>query len=149
MTKACGPDLISPRLLKEGATILSKPLSIIFNRSLLQCYFPSYWKDANATAIYKKCRHIYAIKLQTNIFLSQIGKAMERCIHKHLYNYISENNSLTTFQSGFIHGDSTTFQHLHTYHSFLEAVDSGKEMRIVFYDISKAFDRVWHRGSIT
>ena len=36
VTKASGPDLISPRLLKEGATILSKPLSIIFNRSLLQ-----------------------------------------------------------------------------------------------------------------
>ena len=32
LTKASGPDLISPRLLKEGATILSKPLSIIFNR---------------------------------------------------------------------------------------------------------------------
>ena len=41
VTKASGHDLISPRLLKEGATILSKPLSIIFNRSLLQDYFPS------------------------------------------------------------------------------------------------------------
>ena len=41
---------------------------------------------------------------------------------------------------------STTFQLLHTYHSFLEAVDSGKEVRVVFCDISKAFDRVCHRG---
>ena len=79
-------------------------------------------------------------------FLSQIGKAMERFIHKHLYNYISENNLLTPFQSGFIQGDSTTFQLLHTYHSFLEALDSGKELRVVFCNISKAFDRVWHRG---
>ena len=39
VTKASGPDLISPHLLKEGATILSKPLSIIFNRSLLQGTF--------------------------------------------------------------------------------------------------------------
>ena len=64
----------------------------------------------------------------------------------HLYNYISENNLLTPFQSGFIQGDSITFQLLHTYHSFLEAVDSGKEVRVVFCDISKAFDRVWHIG---
>ena len=71
---------------------------------------------------------------------------MERCIHKHLYNYISENNLLTPFQSGFIQGDSTIFQILHTYHSFLEAVDSGKEVQVVFCDISKAFGRVWHRG---
>ena len=78
--------------------------------------------------------------------LSQIRKAMERCIHKHLYNYISVNNLLTPFQSGFIQDDSTTFQLLQTYHSFLEAVDSGKEVRVVFGDISKAIDRVRHRG---
>ena len=54
VTKASGPDLISPRLLKESATILLKPLSIIFNRSLLQGYFPFNWKDANVTTIYKK-----------------------------------------------------------------------------------------------
>ena len=28
--KACGPDLLSPRLLKEGATALAEPLSILF-----------------------------------------------------------------------------------------------------------------------
>ena len=54
VTKACGPDLISPRLLKEGCHILAHPYSIIFNRSLEQGYFPSSWKDANVTPIYKK-----------------------------------------------------------------------------------------------
>ena len=29
---------------------------------------------------------------------------------------------------------------------FCEAVDNGKEVRAVFCDISKAFDRVWHKG---
>ena len=78
--------------------------------------------------------------------LSQLGKVMERCVHKHIFNYKSENSLLTPFQSGFIQGDSTTFQLLHTYHSFLEAGDSGKEVRVVFCDISKAFDRVLHKG---
>ena len=53
---------------------------------------------------------------------------------------------ITPLQSGFIPGDSTTYQLLHTYHRFCEAVASGKEVRVVFCDISKAFDRVWHRG---
>ena len=35
-TKASGPDLISPRLLREGADILAFPYFIIFNRSLDQ-----------------------------------------------------------------------------------------------------------------
>ena len=71
---------------------------------------------------------------------------MERCVHKHLFNYIRENDILTSFQSGFIAGDSTTFQLLHTCHAFCEAFDAGKEVRVVFCNISKAFDRVWHRG---
>ena len=41
VTKACGPDLISPRLIKEGASVISKPLTTIFNRSLQQGYFPA------------------------------------------------------------------------------------------------------------
>ena len=71
---------------------------------------------------------------------------MERCIYKHFYNYIVENNILTPFQSGFRQGDSTTYQLLHSYHMFCEAVDGGKEVQVVFCDISKASDRVWHRG---
>ena len=29
---------------------------------------------------------------------------------------------------------------------FSKALDEGKEIRVIFFDISKAFDRVWHRG---
>ena len=71
---------------------------------------------------------------------------MERCVHKHLYNYISQNNLLTPLQSGFISGDSTANQLLNIYHMFCEAQDNGKEVRVVYFDISKAFDRVWHKG---
>ena len=146
VAKACGPDLISPRLLKEGASVLSKPLAMVFNRSLLQGYFPSNWKDPNVTAIHKKEDKLVPSNYRPISLLSQLGKVMERCVHKHIFNYISENSLLTPFQSGFIQGDSTTFQLLHTYHSFLEAVDSGKEVCVVFCDISKAFDKVWHKG---
>ena len=71
---------------------------------------------------------------------------MEWCVHKHLFSYVIDNDLITPLQSGFKHGDSTNFQLIHTYHSFCEAVDSGKEVRAVFFDISKAFDRVWHKG---
>ena len=33
-----------------------------------------------------------------------------------------------------------------TYDVFCKALDDGKEVRSVFCDISKAFDRVWHKG---
>ena len=54
INKACGPDLISPRLLKEGSTIIALPLSIVFNRSLEQGYFPICWKYGNVTLFTRK-----------------------------------------------------------------------------------------------
>ena len=146
VSKSCGPDLISPRLLREGADILDKPLSIVFNRSIDKCYFPSPWKDGNVTPIYKKDDKSAPSNYRPITLLSSFGKTMERCVHKRLYNYAIEHRILTLFQSGFIQGDSTTYQLLHTYHNFCEAIDNGKEIRVVFCDINKAFDRVWHRG---
>ena len=131
VTKACGPDLISPRLLKEGCHILAHPYSIIFNRSLEQGYFPSSWKDANVIPIYKKEDKSLPSNYRPIWLLSIAGKTMERCVHKHLYNCMVTNQLLTP---------------LHTYHKICEAVDKGKEIRAVFCDISKAFDRVWHKG---
>ena len=36
----------------------------------------------------------------------------------------------------------------HLYHLFAEALDKKKDIRVVFCDISKAFDKVWHTGLI-
>jgi hypothetical protein len=38
-SKASGPDLINPRLLKEASSILKNPLCKLFNMSLQQAYF--------------------------------------------------------------------------------------------------------------
>ena len=37
---------------------------------------------------------------------------------------------------------------MYLYNTFYQALDSGKEVRVVFCDIKKAFDRVWHAGLI-
>ena len=54
VSKACGPDLINPPVLKEGSHILVHPYAVSFNRSLSLGYFPSSWKKANVTPIFKK-----------------------------------------------------------------------------------------------
>ena len=43
-------------------------------------------------------------------------------------------------------GDSTVNQLTYLYNTFCKALDDGLEVRVVFFDISKAFDKVWHRG---
>ena len=49
-----------------------------------------------------------------------------------------------SLMSEFIPGDPTTNQLTFLYNTFCQA--SGKEVRVVFCDVSKAFDRVWHKG---
>ena len=78
--------------------------------------------------------------------LNSEDKVIERLIFKHLYNHLRDNNILSSLQSGFIPGDSTVNQLTYLYNVFCQALDSGKEVRAVFCDISKAFDRVWHAG---
>ena len=64
---------------------------------------------------------------------------MERCMHKHPYNYIVTNHLLTPLQTGLRNGHSTNNQLLHTSHTICKSVDKGNEIRAVF---CKAFDRV-------
>ena len=59
-----------------------------------------------------------------------------------------ENNILTSFQSGFRKGDSTVNQLSYLYNTFCPALDACKEVKAIFCNISKAFDRVWHAGLI-
>ena len=75
---------------------------------------------------------------------NNIDKTFERIVFKHLYNHFHDNDILTPLQSGFIPGDSTVIQLTFLYNTFCKAHDSGKEVRVIFCDINKAFDRVWH-----
>ena len=47
-----------------------------------------------------------------------------------------------------LEGETTVNQPSYLYNTFCQALDAGKEARAIFYDISKAFDRVWHAGLI-
>ena len=78
--------------------------------------------------------------------LSCVGKLLERIIFKHIYNHAHINHLITDHQSGFRPSDSTVNQLSYLYHTICNALDKKKDVQIVFCDISKAFDKVWHRG---
>ena len=146
--KACGPDQINNRILKELAVELSPPLTDLFNTSLMQCTVPDIWKRANVSPVHKKDDKGSVDNYRPISLLSSVGKTMEKVVHKHVHNYLLENSIITSFQSGFTAGDSSVNQLLELYNTFCHALGEGKEVRSVFCDISKAFDRVWHRGLI-
>ena len=58
------------------------------------------------------------------------------------------NNILSKCQSGFQPNDSTVNQLIEIYHNIISNMDRGRDVRFVFCDVSKAFDKVWHKGLI-
>ena len=66
-------------------------------------------------------------------------------MHKHT-EYLEANTIISEFQSGFKPTDSTINQLAYLCNEFAKAIDESKEIRVVFLDISKAFNRVWHKG---
>ena len=75
---------------------------------------------------------------------------MEKLIFDSLYEHLSLHEMLNPCQSGFRPGDSTINQLIFIVHSIFVAFDCSPpiDVRSVYLDISKAFDRVWHDGLI-
>ena len=105
-------------------------------------------RNANLTPLYKKGDASLHNNYRPISILSAVSTVVEKAIFKHTFNFIRDNNLLHTLQSGFMPGHSTTHQLVHLYHVFSEALDNKQKERLVFGDISKAFDRVWHAGVI-
>jgi hypothetical protein len=67
-------------------------------------------------------------------------------VHNEVFKFLIEHGKLSKQQGAFIPGRSTTSQLVELYNFILEEMDRGKECRFIFCDVSKAFDRVWHKG---
>ncbi|CAG2184457.1 unnamed protein product [Mytilus edulis] len=67
-------------------------------------------------------------------------------IFKSLHNYMHDHAILTDQRSGLRIKDSTINQLLLLYDEIVKNLDKGKDVRFIFCDVSKAFDRVWHMG---
>ena len=65
-----------------------------------------------------------------------------------MFEFFIKNNLISPNQSGFRPGDSCTNQLIAITHEIYQSFDKGLEVRGVFLDISKAFDKVWHKGLI-
>ena len=108
------------------------------------------WKLANVTPIFKKGDKQLIKNYRPISLLPICGKIFEKIIFNNLYNHLTTHHFITKNQSGFRPGDSTTNQLIdlvdeihHAFHSIISL-----EVRAIFLDISKAFDKVWHDGLI-
>lgn len=146
--KASGPDGINNKMLKPVAKEVAVPLSILFNRSFREGKFAESWKYSNVIPLPKKGNSSEPSDFRPVSLLCGPGKLQERIVFKHIHNFLIENNLIYKYQSGFLPNHSTTFQLIDIYHNICQVIDNNQFACMVFCDVSKAFDRVWHKGLI-
>ena len=62
-----------------------------------------------------------------------------------MFPFFIENKLIAANQSGFKHIDSYVKQLIAITHEICQSFDEGYEIRVVILDVSKAFDKVWHK----
>ena len=65
-----------------------------------------------------------------------------------MYSFFVENDLISSNQSNFKQGDCCINQFFSPTHNIFQSLDQGYEIRGVFLDVSKAFDKIWHKGLI-
>ncbi|RMC13342.1 hypothetical protein DUI87_10877 [Hirundo rustica rustica] len=142
--KSMGPDGIHPRVMRELADELAKPLSIIYHQSWLTGEVLDDWKLANVTAIDKKGAKEDPGNYRPVSLTSVPGKIMEQFILSAITQNLQDGQGIRPSQHGFRRGRSCLTNLITFYDQVTHLVDAGKAVDVVCLDFSKAFDTVSH-----
>ena len=143
-SKSTSPDCITARVLRLASDELAPYINKVFELSFETGELPRTWKDAVVTLVYKKGDRSNPGNYRPISLLSATSKVLEKIVCEQLGEQVERH--LPEKQSGFRKADGTVPQLTRLLHTMYEALDNGKNVFAVFYDLSKAFDRVWHRG---
>ncbi len=112
----------------------------------MMAFFPTIWKLSNISPVFKKVLRCLKENYRPVSLLSCISKVMERAVYNVLYKYFKTHGLLSERNSGFKENDSTINQLIHLCNNIYKGLDRSKDMCVVFLDVSKAFDKVYHKG---
>ena len=134
VNKTPGPDKISPRVLKEAKHEISKPLAIIFNKSLDSGKVPNEWKLANVTPIFKKGSKSHPENYRPISLTSVVCKLMETVIRDKVVCYLESNNLIKDTQHGFRNKQSCQTNLLDFFNNVHKMHDESRAVDIIYLD---------------
>ena len=130
--------------------LFALPLMLVFATTLKEKKVRGIWKKANVVPAHKKEEKNLLKNYHLISLLPIFSKVFGRIIYNSLFNHFIGNTLFTPTQSGFLLSDSchSSFQLLAIIHEIQANFDSNcfVNVRERFLDISKAFDKVWHKG---
>ena len=146
---ATGCDDIPGFLLKKIAAAVAPNIATIFNRSILAGEFPTTWKKANVSAVWKgKGSRSEPSNYRPVSVLPVLGRLLEKAIATQLGQYCEDNSIVPVQQFGFRRRSSCETALLTATDAWMRSVDEGKLVGALLVDLSKAFDTVPHQKLI-
>ena len=142
--KSPGIDGMHPRVLKELAEELAKPLTILMKKSLEDEELPAHWLQALVTPIFKKGSKTLAENYRPVSLTCIPCKILEKLTVKMIIEHIKANQLVNQRQHGFTKGRSTTTNLLEVMNIWSEALMHGIPVDVLYLDYQKAFDSVPH-----
>ena len=142
--KASGPDAFPPRFLKEFAEELVPVLCRLLHLVLISCTYPSSWKHALVQPVPKKGDRSNPSNYRPIALTSAVAKVFETLLKSHFIRHF-ESNNLSDHQYGLHKARSTGDLLSYLTHIWSSSLRNFGESLVVTLDISKAFDRVWHK----
>ena len=143
-SKSTGLDNISARFLKDGASFLKLPITYIINMSITSGEVPGELKSARVKPLFKKnCRSEVGNYRPVSI-LCVVSKILERAVYNQLEAFVTKNNLIYEFQSGFRGNFSTDTRLIHLTDHIKKNTSKGLYTGMIMLDLQKAFDTVDH-----
>jgi hypothetical protein len=144
-----GSDKISNIMIQKLEAKSLDRLLFIFNKSVEEGVVPSEAKISTITMIPKKTDNPSSPTNYRPISLTScLVKILERIMCNRLYKFLCKNNILIEEQSGFRRNRRTSDNLYYLTQKVAESFNRGKRALCIFFDICKAFDKVWHNGLI-
>ena len=144
VSKATGLDKIPNRLLKIATEAVAPSLTGIFNQALVTGIFPSDWKMAKVSPIFKNGFKSDLNNYRPMSVIPTVAKIFEKIIYDQLYQYLNDNGLLNSGQSGLRSLYSTLFALLETSNNWCVSIDRGLLNGVIFIDLRKALDTIDH-----
>ena len=148
VNKAHGDDNISVRTIQLCTNSVAHRFTLIFRNSMAAGTFATQWKRANIVPIHKKNDNETVSNYRSVSLLAIRSKMFEKQIFNELFNFFEDKNLISKHQSGFRPDDSCIYQLFPITHGIFSSFGCNPtlETLVVFLDIFRAFDRVWHDG---
>ena len=141
-TAAAGPDRFPAILLKQCCTSLSKPLYMIWRKSMDQGRIPQILKTAHIIPIHKGGSRGIAKNYRPIALTSHLIKIFEKVVRKKIVDYMELHGLFNSSQHGFRMGRSCLSQLIAHYDRILELLENGGNVDVIYIDFAKAFDKV-------